>query len=561
MTNVTETTIHIATSNPSNLPLSAAAPQTTGDTALTEPAFAAFGLAQAIQRALDAAGYVTPTPIQAGAIPALMDGRDMLGIAQTGTGKTAAFALPILHRLSSDPLRPARKTARALILAPTRELALQIGDSIRLYGKNIRLTSATIFGGVSESGQIKAMAPGVDILVATPGRLLDLAQRGYVDLRATGIFVLDEADRMLDMGFIRDVNKIVAMLPAERQSLLFSATMPKEIAHLAHRLLRNPIRVEVTPEVVTVDRIDQHVYFIDNKLKRPLLVSLLQDAALARVVVFTRTKHVANRVADYVNAAGITADAIHGNKSQNARQKALENFKRGHVRVLVATDIAARGIHVSDVSHVINYDLPNIPETYVHRIGRTARAGAEGIALSFCDPTERGYLKDIERLIKRALTVAPYTLDHRSAAATPDNDRRSPRDERQRQGDRRVRRHDEPGERVRVANPPSKNKRPPRHHPQNAQHGQRPERPGSDGHNRHNRPDDHAPRTRAEANMAHAERYFGGGRSPHHQGHAQSAWQGDDAGSGSKPARRPGANEPGHGHRRDHQPRRRRNRA
>jgi len=500
--------------------------------------FAGFGLAEPIQRALDAAGYETPTPIQAGSIPQLMQGRDMLGIAQTGTGKTAAFALPILNRLATAPHPLTPKATRALILAPTRELVIQIAESFRTYGKNMKLRSCAVFGGVSEMHQIKAMAVGVDVLIATPGRLLDLVQRRHILLSGVQTFVLDEADRMLDMGFIRDINKIVAMIPTERQSLLFSATMPKEIAHLAAKLLRDPVRVEVTPEVVTVDRIEQKVYFVDSNQKRPLLVALLKDPALTRVVVFTRTKHVANRVSDYINAAGVTSDALHGNKSQNARQKALENFKKGHVRVLVATDIAARGIHVSDISHVINYELPNIPESYVHRIGRTARAGAAGIALSFCDRSERAFLRDIERFAKTSLTPTDHSFtgsaprdagddrgerparNHRGHSGGPGGGRgrndRGPRHGGERKFTERPRRDHHADDRPRRDHHSEERPRPAHHteeRPRRDHHAdQRPRR-------EHAEPAAHQePRNRAEANLSHAERYFGGGRSPTRDG-------------------------------------------
>jgi ATP-dependent RNA helicase RhlE len=517
-----------------------------------EGTFASFGLAAPIQKALDAAGYTEPTPIQAGAIPVLLQHRDMLGIAQTGTGKTAAFALPILHRLATTPYQLIPKACRTLILAPTRELVIQIADSFRTYGKHVRMKSCAVFGGVSEMHQIKAMSQGVDVLVATPGRLLDLVQRRHISLGSVQTFVLDEADRMLDMGFIRDINRIVPLLPAERQSLLFSATMPKEIAHLAAKLLRDPVRVEVTPEVVTVDRIEQKVYFVDANQKRPLLAELLKDPALSRVVVFTRTKHVANRVTDYISAAGITADAIHGNKSQNARQKALENFKKGHVRVLVATDIAARGIHVSDISHVINYELPNIPESYVHRIGRTARAGAEGIALSFCDKAERSYLRDIERFAKTRLTPTEHAFSGPGTRDAGDSERAErPRGDRggrgRPQGDRNFRgreqgdrpRGDRPfGDRPRGDRP--RGDRPfgdrPRSDRPNGDrpHGDRPhgDRPHRDRvhadrpRHEHTRPAHvestervaEEPRNRGEANLSHAERYFGAGRSPTRDG-------------------------------------------
>ena len=372
---------------------------------LTNLSFADLGVAEPLLRALASENYHTPTPIQAQAIPAQLAGKDVVGIAQTGTGKTAAFTLPILQRLTEQPDSAGPRGTRALILAPTRELAIQIAESIKVYGQHYALRTAVIFGGVGQDPQVKAMARGVDILVATPGRLLDLINQRHVRLDKTTYLVLDEADRMLDMGFIRDVRKILAGLPKQRQSLLFSATMPQDIARLAADMLRDPVRVEVTPQVVTVDKIDQHVFFVDAGIKRALLASLLADRALERVIVFTRTKHGANRVAEHLEKAGVAAEAIHGNKSQSARQRALENFRSGTARVLVATDIAARGIDVDDITHVVNFELPNIPESYVHRIGRTARAGARGVALSFCDPTERAFLRDIEKLTRRPLAV------------------------------------------------------------------------------------------------------------------------------------------------------------
>ena len=330
-------------------------------------AFTDLGLAEPLLRALAAANYTTPTPIQAQAIPALLDGRDMLGLAQTGTGKTAAFALPILQQLAEVKDNPAPKSVRALILAPTRELAVQIGDSFKTYGRNLRLRHAVILGGVSQGPQVRQLSRGVDVLIATPGRLMDLLNQRHVRLDKVTHLVLDEADRMLDMGFIRDVKKIVAMLPARRHSLLFSATMPTEVAKLAADMLHNPVRVEVTPQVITVERIAQSVHHVSTADKRVLLENLLADPKMSRVIVFTRTKHRANRVAEQLEKAGIPSDAIHGNKSQNARQKALEAFRSGRARVLVATDIAARGIDVPGITHVINYDLPNEPESYVHR--------------------------------------------------------------------------------------------------------------------------------------------------------------------------------------------------
>ncbi len=382
---------------------------------LTDMTFAALGLPETLQRALKGAGYVTPTPIQARAIPHLLEDYDLLGLAQTGTGKTAAFTLPILAHLLEDPVRMPAKGVRVLILAPTRELAIQIGETIGQLSRHTRIRHAVIFGGVGQNPQVQALAQGIDILVATPGRLLDLMQQRHVRLDTVTHLVLDEADRMLDMGFVRDVMKIVDKVPAERQTMLFSATMPSAVTKLADQLLFEPVRVEVTPEVITVEAIEQHLLHVATPVKRAALLKLLEDAALMRVIVFTRTKHGANRVAEHLAKAGIGAGALHGNKSQSARQKTLADFKSGAVRVLVATDIAARGIDVADVSHVVNFDLPDEPETYVHRIGRTGRAGRSGAAFAFCDPSERGNLRDIERLIKRPIPV--MTLDGLPAAA------------------------------------------------------------------------------------------------------------------------------------------------
>ncbi len=371
--------------------------------------FADLQLAEPLSRALAADGYETPTPIQQKAIPPLLAGSDLLGIAQTGTGKTAAFALPILHRLAAARRRPTGRTCRALILAPTRELALQIAESFNRYGRFLPLRVTCVFGGVSERPQIKALQPGVDVLVATPGRLLDLIGQRAVSLGELEVFVLDEADRMLDMGFIHDVRRIVRTLPATRQTALLSATMPADIATLARDLLREPVRIEVTPPATTVERIAQQVMFVDTAKKRELLVHLLQDSSIRRALVFTRTKHSANKVSEALDKAAVPAAAIHGNKSQGARQKALAQFKDGRLRVLVATDIAARGIDIDDVTHVFNFDLPNEPESYVHRIGRTARAGADGAAVAFCDAGETGYLRDIERTTRQKI---PVSTDH-----------------------------------------------------------------------------------------------------------------------------------------------------
>jgi ATP-dependent RNA helicase RhlE len=394
---------------------------------MTNQTFADLGVAEPLTRALADQNYTHPTPIQAQSIPALLEGRDLLGLAQTGTGKTAAFTLPILQYLSENFEKRQPKQARALILAPTRELVVQIAKSIETYGRNLKLRHTSIFGGVNQFRQVRAMSGGVDILVATPGRLLDLMNQKHVDLRRTSVLVLDEADRMLDMGFVRDVQKIVATLPKDRQSLLFSATMPKTIEHLAAEILNDPVRVEVTPEVVTVDKIDQRVLHVDGKKKRELLAKLLDNADLSRVIVFTRTKHCANRVSEQLEKSGVPTEAIHGNKSQGARQRALDNFRNGKARVLVATDIAARGIDVADITHVINYELPNEPESYVHRIGRTARAGRSGIALSFCDNAERGHLRSIEKLTRRPLTVVDTTEWLGEQIVVPAGEPRAPR--------------------------------------------------------------------------------------------------------------------------------------
>ncbi|MBX9740934.1 MAG: DEAD/DEAH box helicase, partial [Beijerinckiaceae bacterium] len=375
--------------------------------------FSDLGLAETLLRALREEGYDTPTPIQERAIPALLQGRDLLGIAQTGTGKTAAFALPIIHRLLANPGRQTACGTRVLILAPTRELVAQIADSFRAYGRHARITVAVIVGGVAHGPQVKAMARGVDVLVATPGRLLDHMSGGTVRLGSTEVIVLDEADHMLDLGFVVPIRKIIQRLPEQRQSLFFSATMPREIATLANEMLDNPVQVAVTPVATTAERVDQKVYMIEAKAKRDLLVELLRGTGFSRVIVFTRTKRGADKVADYLASSGIPAAAIHGNKSQGQRQRALAEFKDGRTGVLVATDIAARGIDVDSVSHVVNFELPDVPESYVHRIGRTARAGAEGIAISFCDNEERHLLRQIEKVTRQSLPV----IDRRGEAA------------------------------------------------------------------------------------------------------------------------------------------------
>ena len=362
-----------------------------------------FGLAAPITRALTDEGYSTPTSIQADAIPVVLTGRDLVGIAQTGTGKTAAFALPILNRLAADPRPTERKACRVLVLSPTRELAGQIQESFRTYGRHLKLTTALAIGGVPMGKQVRSLIDGVHVLVATPGRLLDLVRGNALKLNRIDVLVLDEADRMLDMGFIHDIRKIVAKVPAERQTLLFSATMPREIAELAGSMLRDPARVAVTPVASTVERIAQRVIHIDRAAKPNLLIETLRGEAVERSIVFTRTKHGADKVVRGLVKAGIAAEAIHGNKSQGQRERVMANFRAGRIRTLIATDIAARGIDVDGISHIINYDLPNEPESYVHRIGRTARAGAEGIAISFCDADEFAYLRSIEKLIGLAI--------------------------------------------------------------------------------------------------------------------------------------------------------------
>jgi len=390
--------------------------------------FSDFGLSAPILKALASEGYERPTPIQTQAIPHVLEGRDLCGIAQTGTGKTAAFALPILDRLAKTPRAPLAKTCRALVLSPTRELAMQIAESFRTYGRNLRLSTAVVFGGVPVGKHERQMAHGVDILVATPGRLLDLIDRRALTLREVEILVLDEADQMLDLGFIHALKRIVKLLPAKRQSLFFSATMPKNIAALADEFLTRPANVAVAPVATTVERVEQRVMFVSGGQKPALLAAVLRDDAVERVLVFTRTKHGADKVVRSLAQANIEAAAIHGNKSQPQRERALAGFRSGHCRVLVATDIAARGIDVDGVTHVINYDLPNVPESYVHRIGRTARAGAAGVALSFCNDEERAYLRDIERLTRQKVPVEPLPKDLPvlKPAATPQADNRRP---------------------------------------------------------------------------------------------------------------------------------------
>ena len=407
------------------------------DSVLTH--FADLGLAEVVLRAFTHEGYTSPTPIQAQAIPPVLAGRDLLGLAQTGTGKTAAFAAPILTRLLADPRRPAPKTARVLVLAPTRELAAQIADSFRAYARFARLSVAVVFGGVGFRPQAEKLARGVDVLVATPGRLIDHMEQRTVDLSQTRVVVLDEADHMLDLGFVKPIRQILARLPKERQNLFFSATMPSEISGLADEMLRDPVQVAVTPAARTADRVAQKVIFVETAAKRDLLAAMLADPNYQRTIVFTRTKRGADRVAQHLAASGVEAVAIHGNKSQGARTQALAGFKTGAVRVLVATDIAARGIDVDAVSHVFNFELPEVPEAYVHRIGRTARAGLEGDAISFCANEERDLLRQIERVTKQSIP----SEDRRGArpvSPAQDAPARAPRREGRAEGEGRGRR-------------------------------------------------------------------------------------------------------------------------
>ncbi len=451
--------------------------------------FTDLGLAEPLLRAVAAEGYTTPTPIQLQAIPYVLEGKDLMGLAQTGTGKTAAFALPILHRLILNKRRPPRFGCRVLVLAPTRELASQIAESFRVYGARLNLHIATVFGGVSHGPQIKALQRGIDVLVATPGRLCDHLDARAADLGGTEYLVLDEVDQMLDLGFFRSIRRIVGLLPVKRQNLFFSATMPDEIAGLAKELLTDPVRVAVTPVATTAERVDQKVFLIERARKRDLLAELFADPALNKAIVFTRTKHGADKVAQHLERAGVSACAIHGNKSQSQREKALATFRDGQARALVATDIAARGIDIDAVSHVINFELPEVPESYVHRIGRTARAGAGGIAYSLCDGEERALLRAIEKLTRQRIDTedrsrpgaeefsasAPSKLTKRRGGATGAPSQGRPSPERGRSAahtstgngpDREARQTDRPGDAR--SGKPFRRRKPQRHGAQQA---------------------------------------------------------------------------------------------
>jgi ATP-dependent RNA helicase RhlE len=377
--------------------------------------FANLNIIDPLLRALAKEGYTTPTPIQRLAIPPLLDGKDLVGIAQTGTGKTAAFVLPILQRMTAERKSSPPGVPRVLVLAPTRELAAQIGQSFATYGQFLRFRHLVIFGGVRQGPQVQMLSRGIDILIATPGRLLDLMNQGYIELKGVEFFVLDEIDRMLDMGFIKDVRRVVSALPKKRNSLFFSATMSQQTGEFAESFLNDPVHVEAAHTTCTLDCIDQSIFFVDQNSKNSLLLELLRDGDMKRVLVFARTKHRADKVAMMLEKNRIRADAIHGNKSQNQREKAMHNFKSGHIQVLVATDIAARGIDIDNITHVVNYDLPNEPESYVHRIGRTGRAGASGTAFSFCAADERSFLRDIERLTREQIKVAEHQFHSEKA--------------------------------------------------------------------------------------------------------------------------------------------------
>ena len=429
--------------------------------------FADLDLRPPILRAIEEGGYETMTPIQSKAIPKVLAGNDLIAVAQTGTGKTAAFSLPIIQLLVKGEGKRKPKTARSLILAPTRELAVQIEENIRGYAKYLHYKIGLVFGGVSQKAQVKMMAPGVDILIATPGRLIDLMNQGQLKLNEVEYFVLDEADRMLDMGFIRDINKIVAALPKKRQTLFFSATMQQRVAGLAKTILTNPDRVEIAPAATTAEKVDQYVLYVPKNQKNKLLAHVLKDPTIEKAIIFTRTKHGANRVSKKLDQLGISSSAIHGNKSQNARQAALNQFRDGEIRTLVATDVAARGIDVDDITHVINFDLPNEEDSYVHRIGRTARAGKTGISLSFCDHEERKYLKDIERLICQKITIKddhPFHIEGiqpvDNAKDDDDEDNKDRRPRRPRNRGRNNKRRNQSDKKPAKSNNPAKSRRP-----------------------------------------------------------------------------------------------------
>ena len=392
---------------------------TTDTNCKLDSSFTAFELNESLLRALAEEKYQTPTPIQAQTIPTVMSGRDVIGIAQTGTGKTAAFALPILHRLAADPRPATRRNCRVLVLSPTRELSGQILDNFRTYGRHLRISAALAIGGVAIGKQVRALLSGVDVLVATPGRVLDLVKSNALRLGEVDCLVLDEADRMLDMGFIHDIRKIVAKLPAARQTLMFSATMPRAIADLAAQMLREPVKVAVAPVASTAERVQQRIIRVDRPAKPSILIDVLRQETIDRALIFTRTKHGADKVARGLNRAGIAAEAIHGNKSQSQRERVLAAFRKGDVKTLVATDIATRGIDVDGISHVVNFDVPNLPETYVHRIGRTARAGADGVAISLCDGDEVAFVRDIEKLIRVSIPVSDRRTHHSRAEERP----------------------------------------------------------------------------------------------------------------------------------------------
>ena len=505
--------------------------------------FNELNLCAPLLEALSAEGYVTPTPIQAQAIPHLLEGKDLLGIAQTGTGKTAAFALPILHRLAENRRQAAPKTCRALILSPTRELAGQIAQSFRAYGRNLRLTSTVVYGGVGMVPQIRGLARGVDILIATPGRLMDHMRQGTVRLEAVECFVLDEADRMLDMGFINDVRRMVRVLPKVRQNLFFSATMPREIAGLAAELLTDPVRVAVTPEASTVERVVQHVIFVDTPKKRSALTQVLADPAITRAMVFTRTKRGADRVTRHLQDGHIEAVAIHGDKSQGQRERALSDFRAGKARVLVATDIAARGIDVDGVSHVINYELPNVPESYVHRIGRTARAGAEGVAISLCDREERAYLRDIEKTIRQRIPIMDGGAEIAASAEVIHSPASTEREERRGRDHRRDGGHRHHGGGGRGSNGQGRDK--PRHSGHGGHDGGREQRHGHNAAAETRQPTPAAGPEEGRRPHAHGQAHSKGPRTEHGEGRNQRHGQGAGEGRNRPHGHGPEGGKPG----------------